>query len=114
MTEGLAIALIAGVMGLCTGVLSAAIGITNHRRLVRGMSNLVDDKVWNIIDWTCLVAWLAGPIFAILVWSLTGLWWPSIACLTVFWGSNAPMSIIRYSKKENTSTVVQTQGVSHQ
>lgn len=113
MTEGLAITLIAGVIGFCLGIFGAAIGIQNSRRLARGLPNLVDDKGWNIIDWTCLVAWLAAPVFAISVWSVTGLWWPSIAGLAVFWGSNASMSIIRYSKKVNTSTTVQTQGVSH-
>jgi len=103
MTEGLTIALIAGVMELCIGVFGAAIGIINSRRLARGLLNLIDDRGWNIIDWTCLVAWLAAPIFAISVWSATGLWWPSITGLAVFWGSAAPMSIIRYSKRARTS-----------
>jgi hypothetical protein len=31
------------------------------------------------------------------------LWWPSITGLAVFWGSAAPMSIIRYSKRARTS-----------
>ncbi|PIP05678.1 MAG: hypothetical protein COX52_10655 [Syntrophobacterales bacterium CG23_combo_of_CG06-09_8_20_14_all_48_27] len=103
MDEGLLIAAAGGILGVCLGIFGGTIGVVNKRRLTRGLSNLIDESRWNLIDWTCLVAWLTGPIFAILVWFATKLWWSAVAGLAIFWGSAAPMSIIRYSKKRGIS-----------
>jgi len=109
MREGVAIALVAGSLALCVGILGAAIGVINSRRLARGLPNLIDAPGWNIVDCACLVTWLAGPIFAALAWFVTELWWPSIAGLAVFWGTTAPLSIIRYSKKAKTANAMKRQ-----
>ena len=109
MSKGAAIALVVASLGLCLGILAAAIGVINNRRLARSLPNLIDETGWNIVDCTCLIAWLAGPIFTALAWFATELWWPSIAGLAAFWGSTAPLSIIRYSKKTRTANVLRTQ-----